>query len=579
VMKVIDLASSDFLICQPSIKLDCLEKELMIHDEKLVILYESNAVVNVFTSTYILKEIIKLSSSNQHAVLANLKSNYTYSIVQEDSSCINLTNVLSDVLIVVDKNNYPVGVIKNVKIIGKIVEYLESTNKETKDKLYEYQKIIECLEEEVFVTDDEGCIAILNPMAEKVNNITSSEAIGKNIKIFEKNKVFFPSVTLEVIRKKSKVNIMQKMKDGRTLIGTGVPIFDEQGNLFRIISTSKDLVQINKLKEEIGRKDQELDMLREEMFGSTDVIFSSKVMQGISETLSKIAPTDLTVLIEGESGVGKEIIAKTIYNLSTRKKQPFVKINCGNLPETLLESDLFGYESGAFTGANKNGKIGKIELANHGTLFLDEIGEIPLSLQVKLLDLLQDKVITRVGGTAKIKIDARIIAATNRDLQEMVDEGNFRKDLFYRLNVMPIYIPGLRNRREAIPALVESSLRRFNKKYKSNQTVSNEVMDAFINYNWPGNIRELEHIVERLVVINDKEIIGKELLPGVLGAMKDTGKVICTELMPLKQAKKDLEKQLVKRAYDLYKSTYKVAKILNIDQSTVVKIMKKHGMS
>jgi transcriptional regulator with PAS, ATPase and Fis domain len=578
-MKLIDLASSDFLICQPSIKLDWLEKELMIQDEKLVILYEANAVVNAFTSSCILKEIIKNGSINQYAGLANLKSNCTYSIAQQDSSCIELTNVLSDVLIVVDKNNYPVGVINNVKIIGKIVEQLESRNKETEDKLYEYQRIIECLEEEVFVTDDEGFITTLNPTAEKVNNIAASEAIGRNVEIFEKNKVFFPSVTLEVMRKKIKVNIMQKLKDGRTLIGTGVPIFDEQGKLFRIISTSKDLVQINKLKEEIGRKDQELDMLREEMFGSTDVVFSSKVMQDISETLFKIAPTDLTVLIEGESGVGKEIIAKTIYNLSTRKKQPFVKINCGNLPETLLESDLFGYESGAFTGANKNGKIGKIELANRGTLFLDEIGEIPLSLQVKLLDLLQDKVITRVGGTAKIKIDARIIAATNRDLQEMVDEGNFRKDLFYRLNVMPIYIPGLRNRREAIPSLVESNLRRFNKKYKSNQTVSNEAMDAFINYNWPGNIRELEHIVERLVVINDKEIIGKELLHGVLGAMKETGKVICTELMPLKQAKKDLEKQLVRRAYDLYKSTYKVANILDIDQSTVVKIMKKYGMS
>jgi transcriptional regulator with PAS, ATPase and Fis domain len=335
-------------------------------------------------------------------------------------------------------------------------------------------------------------------------------------------------------------------------------------------------VQINNLKEALERKDQEINVLREEMFGDLDVVYASETMQGIMETLIKLAPTDLTMLIEGETGVGKEVIARTIYNLSARKGKPFIRINCSNLPETLLESELFGYESGAFTGANKSGKTGKIELANHGTLFIDEIGEIPLPLQVKLLDFLQDQFICRVGGTVKIKIDTRIIVATNRDLQKMVDEGAFRKDLFYRLSVVPIFIPPLRERRDAILPLVESCLRRFNKKYKTNKTVSDKGMQILVNYNWPGNIRELEHVIERLIVINDKNVIDEEQLHDIARSVKEAGKVICTELIPLKQAKSDLEKLLVERAYNLYKSTYKAANALEIDQSTVVKILKKY---
>ena len=242
------------------------------------------------------------------------------------------------------------------------------------------------------------------------------------------------------------------------------------------------------------------------------IVGRSKEILEVLDLIHRVAPTNATVLLRGESGVGKELFARAIHFLSPRANRPLVTVNCGAIPESLLEAELFGYEKGAFTGAYSS-KKGKFELAHGGTLFLDEVGELPLHLQVKLLRALQEKEVERLGGTKAIKVDVRIVAATNRDLEKMVSEGKFREDLYYRLSVIPIFIPPLRERKEDIPALVQHFLERFRKEYGKEVAISPEVMDAFLNYDWRGNVRELQNVLERMIILDKDGILTEDDLP------------------------------------------------------------------
>lgn len=291
-------------------------------------------------------------------------------------------------------------------------------------------------------------------------------------------------------------------RGGKQLILTGIPIF--QGEKIKwVFVNERDVTELNLLKNELER-------LKEESNKYNTLIIESKPMKKIMVTLSKIASTDISVLIEGESGTGKGIIAKWIHDNSTRKDKAFVKIDCGSLPESLLESELFGYVSGAFTGASKQGKIGLVETAASGTLFLDEVGEMPLSLQVKLLRLIQEQLYIPIGATSEKKVDIRIIAATNRDLSEMVSSGTFRADLFYRLKVIPVKLPPLSEREEDIFPLLNHYLEQYNLKYNCVKKFRNDAVKLLCKYTWPGNIRELSNVVERLVVVTGKNIIDVE---------------------------------------------------------------------
>ncbi len=273
-----------------------------------------------------------------------------------------------------------------------------------------------------------------------------------------------------------------------------------------------------KMEEERQEWEEEKRILTEELkktYSIHGIVGNSEAIKGLIEVVKKVAETDSTVLITGESGTGKSLIAKAIHFLSNRKNSPFVTINCAAIPETLLEAELFGYEKGAFTGAHSS-KKGKFELADGGTIFLDEIGDMPLALQAKILRVLQDREIEPLGSEKVVKVDVRIIAATNRDLYELVKEGKFREDLFYRLSVIPIHVPPLRERRDDIPLLVEHFLRVYNGKYGKNLRVSPDAMEVFIEYDWPGNIRELENTIERLVVMNDRVVKATDLPPHIL---------------------------------------------------------------
>lgn len=582
-IKLLDLVTHDFKVCQISTNLWSLIDNTLEQNIKYIIVINDNSIIGILNINTYLKQFLGIGRENLENKCLTLNSiNYslTFDLMMEDTPILNIINYNSDVILVLNKKNEPIGVIDSLRIVHNLIR--DSINIKETIK-HEYKKIFENFEEEIFVTDQNGYVSHINPAAERVCGIKSTEIMGKHVSELQSGGIISSSITMLVLHQKKKVSIIQQLKSGKKVISTAVPVFDDEGEIDLVISTSKDYEEISKLKSELEEKKTELErtanenlILRNESLIKEYFIFDSKEMKNIKDIITKVGLLDITILIEGESGVGKEVITKAIHQISLRRNEPLIKINCGLIPENLIESELFGYESGAFTGATKGGKIGKIELANNGTLFLDEIGELPLMSQVKLLEFLQDREITRVGSTNKIKINTRVIGATNRCLKDMVKEGKFRKDLFYRLNVLPLNVPPLRERREDIPVLIEHFLSKFSSKYGIKKKIAPEVRQTLYNYSWPGNIRELEHVIERAIVITDTDLITLESIQNILEYKMCQKNVFCTELMPLKLAKKELEEQLVKRAYELYKSTYKAAEVLEVDQSTVVKILKKY---
>lgn len=299
----------------------------------------------------------------------------------------------------------------------------------------------------------------------------------------------------------------------------------------------------------------------------------SKKMQKTMQIIDKVSNVDSTILLLGETGVGKTRLAKYIHQNSSRKEESFVSINCSTLPDSLIESELFGYEAGTFTGGNRKGKTGLLEAANNGIVFLDEIGEISLDVQSKLLEFLQDGTFRKIGGSKNIKVNIRIIAATNRDLGNMVQEKTFREDLYYRLHVVPLVIPALRERLEEIPTLANKFLQTFNNKYQQTMEFNSVIMKKILTYSWPGNIRELENTIERYVVT--------QTFPDLLLSTEKGEKLMhashqIQKYPSLKEAKKEFEKQLVTKVYEELGTTYKVAEALGVNQSTIAKKLKQY---
>ncbi|GAA0181270.1 hypothetical protein SH2C18_38250 [Clostridium sediminicola] len=441
----------------------------------------------------------------------------------------------------------------------------------------------------VFITDGEGLVLYTNYANEKISGYTKDDVIGKNIENLAKEQWFSHSVTLEVlISKKRETVLCTNYKTNKQVIVTGNPIFSNNGEIkyvFNNIRDVTDLITQKKLLEEkekfIDHQNHELEHLRSLQFKmKKKFVINSDKMKKAFQLAQHVAKFDSTVLILGESGAGKEGIAETIVKSSNRRNNPFIKINCGAIPENLLESELFGYEKGAFTGANPKGKMGKFEIAQTGTIFLDEVAELPLNLQVKLLRALQEREIVRVGGSDSIKLDVRIIAATNKSITDMIDSNTFREDLYYRLNVVSITVPPLRERVEDIEPLVNHFLQRFNNKYDLTKSISNEVIEILRKYDWPGNVRELENITESLIILSQNQIITKEDLPAKLtNNTKKTNSIVeIKEIIPLKEAESSLEKKLIKKAMAKYGSTRKAAEALQVDQSTIVRKIKKFNI-
>ncbi|HAA90171.1 MAG: PAS modulated sigma54 specific transcriptional regulator, Fis family [Thermoanaerobacterales bacterium 50_218] len=481
------------------------------------------------------------------------------------------------------------------KIVGAVavlqdISELEAISKElsyTKELSRELDAIIESSFDGIFVTDGSGKVLKVNQAYERITGIKKEEVLGRTMQELVEQGFYDRSVTLEVLKTGKAQTIVQEVKTGKTILVTGNPIYDTNGNIFRVVTNVRDITELNRLQQEVKRMqelqqhyEEVINKLRLQVAHGETVVVKSKKMNEVMELAARLAQVDSTVLIYGESGVGKELIANFIHENSPRKKAPFIKINCAAIPENLLESELFGYEEGAFTGARKGGKIGVFEIANKGTLFLDEIGELPLSLQAKLLRVLQEKEITKVGGVKPIKIDVRIIAATNRNLHEMVEQNQFRRDLFYRLNVLSIYVPPLRERREDIPPLAFHFLEKVNKEYGFNKRLDPQVIKLLVQYDWPGNVRELSNAIERLVVMSSGEVITYEDAKTYLFNWKaNNGRELeHYRWQPLKKAVEEFEKSLLTQAFETFKTTYKVAEVLGVNQSTIVRKAMRYGI-
>lgn len=457
---------------------------------------------------------------------------------------------------------------------------MEKDIRQRYDKSF-YKMMAENFGDEIFVTDGEGVVLFVNLQAARVIEKPVHEIVGRNVSELVDEGFFKPSSTLEAIKQRKTVNIIQTLYNGKTVLCTGVPIFDDLHEKIKmVISTTKDVSELQDILNDVEKQNEEISNLRDLTFDDAGFVGGVGKNHNVREMVAKIAPLNIPVLIQGETGVGKEVAARAIHQLSRGKNKPMVKINCGIIPENLIESELFGYEPGAFTGAEKSGKKGKVEMAEGGTLFLDEIGEMPLSLQVKLLDFLQDGSFTRVGGTKRLNVSTRVITATNRDLKEMCSEGSFRMDLYYRINVVPLNIAPLRERHEDIDVLARHFMTKCNEKYHHRKELSEKASQALHSYDWPGNIREMEHVIEHVYILSFGEIITEKDVNEALystASAKNGSKVVLKGIMPLKEAKNEIEKQLVNQAYAQFGSTYKAAEALKCDQSTVAKLLKKYG--
>lgn len=452
------------------------------------------------------------------------------------------------------------------------------------DEIDELRFVIESSYDGIVIARKDGTIERVNASYERITGIKKHEIVGKRGKDLVAQGALSEYLTDRVIEAKGPVAVVQHYKNGQSAILIGSPVLNITGEIAKIVFNVRDITEVHLLKEQLKEKTalterylREVEFLRMERSKLPEFITQSPKMKELLDLVKAVASVDATVLMLGESGVGKGEIVKAIHYLSFRHDEPFVKVNCGAIPEALLESELFGYEEGAFSGAKKQGKPGMFELAHRGTIFLDEISELPLGLQVKLLQALQEKEFTRVGGTKTIKVDVRIISATNRDIKKFVAEGKFREDLYYRINVVPILIPPLRDRKEDIIPLLLHFLNKFADRYGVKKSFSHEVLEIFKKYNWPGNVRELEHIVERMLVTPTQNVITEENLPDdIKNFNTDLTQIIIPDLIPLKNALEEVEKNLVTLAFQRYGNTYKVAEVLGISQPTAYRKIRQY---
>lgn len=444
--------------------------------------------------------------------------------------------------------------------------------------------ILESINDGIVLVDNNGIVIRTNTSFEALSGLSANQILGMSCDYLAEQGCFSSVIVWEVMEKKKPVHVIENIK-GRDSLVVARPIFDSSGKLIKIIVIMKDIFCLNELimnlqltKELASRYCIDLAPVHSRS-EPEDMVAKSMAMRRVVSLAHKVAKVDSNVLVMGETGVGKEVVAKSVHNCSCRMNGPFIKLNCGAIPEPLLESELFGYESGAFTGAKKEGKAGLIELADGGTLFLDEVADLPLNLQVKLLRVLQEREVMRVGGIINKKVDFRLIAATSKNLEQMVKDNRFREDLFYRLNVVPVFIPPLRERKEDIVPLVIFFLNKFNKKYGLAKKISPEVIQSLLKYDWPGNIRELENTIERLVVTSDSNLIRMEELKE--NTRIDVISVDINDDFPkvLSKVLDDTEKNLFMKALKHFKTTREMAEALGISQSAVVKKMKKHSIT
>ncbi len=445
------------------------------------------------------------------------------------------------------------------------------------------EQIVDNSCDEIYVTDGRGITIYANPASEQHYGIPVSELIGKSVWELEQRGIYFPAVTPIVLREKKRVTIDQETGIGKTLMITATPIFDSSGEIEMVICNSRDITALVDMKrnfDEINLKVLKQPQ-RTEKLEKTDslrpIYAPGSSMEQVMMAVNKIAVTDSTVLLLGESGTGKDMMARYIHQLNHRRDKQFLKVNCAALPKELLESELFGYKPGAFTGASPKGKAGLFSLASGGTIFLDEIGELPLRLQPKLLQVIEEQEFNPIGSNQMEKVDVRIISSSNQDLHQMIAKGRFREDLFYRLFVLSVQIPPLRKREGDIATLIWHFLGALAEKHGRKMTFGRRALDALNRYSWPGNVRELKHLLEYLtVVVGGYTIDVKDLPPHLMDSLNWNNGKTAIEEKTLAEALEAVERELVVSSYKELGSSYKVACRLGISQSSASRKIRKY---
>lgn len=434
--------------------------------------------------------------------------------------------------------------------------------------------IIDAIHEDLLISDREGRIVTVNSTFEEEYGLKREDVLGKTVYQLEEEGYFKPSIVSRVLKEKRRISLQQKTNMDRDKLVTATPVFDDAGKISFVISYSRDITEIHDLERQIKKYQEELNRLRG---GETEdrIICVSEESKAVVAAMKTIAAYDANVIITGPSGVGKTMYARQIHKQSARSSGPFIEMNCASIPETLMESELFGYEKGAFTGASEKGKAGFIELADKGTLFLDEISELSLPLQAKLLSVIQDKRVTRVGGVKPKKVDFRLITATHSDLEKAVADGTFREDLYYRLNVLHLDVLPLNQRKEDIIPLCELFLESFNNRYQKHKEFDAKALQTLLHYTWPGNVRELSNVVERTAMMTEGDKIEK-IDFRMTGERNYAEDIEAFDVINLPELLEDMERDCFTKAWKRFGNSTKVAEALSISQPTAYRKLKKY---
>ena len=431
--------------------------------------------------------------------------------------------------------------------------------------------ILDSIHDGIWMIDSRGITIAVNKAMQRIAGITARDVVGISVLEAARLKKFSSCVTLRALEEKRTVTMFDDYANGRHCLNTATPVFDDQGNVVRVIAIIRDLSELESMNDTLeGMAASTRPAYNETEMLQLGILGGSSASQQLRASLMMAAQTDAPVLLQGETGTGKTMSAKAIHNLSQRKDMNFVSLNCASIPLSLLESELFGYESGAFTGASRKGRKSVFELADKGTLFLDEIAELPLSAQATLLHVLDGDPFRRVGGTTDITTNVRILAATNKDLEKMVEGGSFRKDLFFRLRVIAIDIPAVRERPEDIPGLIEYFLTSMGK----GQTVphlNSSLRSSLRAYTWPGNIREIRSVARYFLALGKKRLTTDDLPPYIRSVLPRGATARRVSRQSLQEQVEALERDLIEKALRETGSTYKAAKLLKVSQSTIVR--------
>lgn len=445
--------------------------------------------------------------------------------------------------------------------------------------------VIELSYDGIFITDNEANVLYMNKAYESISELRREKIIGHNMRELEDQGLISISSSLRVISELKVVTVNQTFNNGKKVLVTSTPIFDRENNLILVVTNVRDISELVKLEQEIEENKKitslyksELKELKLKLESNKFIIAQDKVMMETLDRALRIARVDSTVLILGKTGVGKEVVANMIWKNGEREEKPFIRVNCAGIPENLIEIELFGYEEISISEGTVDGKPGYFEMANGGTIFLDEIGELPFKIQSRLLKVLQDGSIMRVGSSEEAKVDVRIIAATNRNLEKMVAEGLFREDLYYRINVIPIVVPDLSKRKDDIVFLTKKFLKLFNEKYNRNKVIDNSVVEVFNKYTWPGNVRQLKNTVERMVVLSNNDLITTYDIPENIMDEVEHCAVRISGNLTLKEAVQKLEDQMIKSACNRCGNAKEAADELGINTSTLERKIKNSCM-